>query len=154
MMKFLDQIWDKILLVIQPVINVLHPGYYFDINLGYYFTGFWWILGIALAVLVATIGFQIWIGRLSLVRSQKMLYGKLIAIGYWIGIGIPICLFFRNQSIPYFNWRLWPALITFWVIWSGIDAFRFWKYRMPSNYAKESVKKAKEYFLASSKKKS
>ncbi len=99
----------------MSILNLFKLHYYFDISLGYTSKYFWVVLSI-----LALIFFISLIANSKLAKNKSMSGIKRKFFLNWVNLGLIISsvglvyLFFRYQSIPYLNWRLWPTILILW----------------------------------------
>lgn len=129
--------------------HIFHYTYYFDRYIEPQFPGFWVVVGIMAALLVLTIIGNLRFNRLfkKLAKEQKFWWSQGLNISYTISAVELVWLFFRYESIPYFNWRLWPALLWLGVgVWLGY--LGYYQYRIvPKQRADREVKKNLAYYF-------
>ncbi len=129
--------------------NIFHYTYYFDQYVKPEFPGFWVVVVIMALILVLTIILHLRFGRLfkKLPREKKFWWSHWLNIGYTVSVVELVWLFFRYQSIAYFNWRLWPALIILGVTgWIGYLVY--YRYRLlPQERAEQETQKSRAYYF-------
>lgn len=132
----------------MSLLHLFKISYYFDANVGYDFPGFWVVVTLLVIILVGAI----WLGQV--IERRKNLSGHArefwqgwISLAYTLSIGGLIYLFLRYQNIMYFNWRLWPALLTLWVIGRGSSLIYIHKKILPKRAVERENRKMISYYF-------
>ena len=128
----------------MQIINFFHPAYYIDSYLTPDFKWLWplvvWWGLILLAAIVVQLRYRgvykNWSG------GRKFWWTHWSNMSYTVSILALAHLFFRFQNIPYFNWRLWPALLVIGILgWLGY--LIYYRYRIqPKKQADRKVRRA------------
>jgi len=132
----------------MSLLNLFKISYYVDSSIGYYFNGFWVVLGVLVALFITSLVFNAKISKYKNLSGIKRDY-----LARWSNLVLTISivslayLFFRFQAIPYFNWRLWPLLITVGsLVWAGYLAYLKLKV-IPKKIAHKEREKSKAYYF-------
>jgi len=129
----------------MSLLNLFHISYYFDNNLGSTFTGFWFALVVASLLIMASVIDNIKSKRGSYFYRQIAVRATQIgSIVGWIGL---IWLFFRYEGIPYFTWRVWPALLFIYVLVALYYLVRFIKVDYPERQKQRGSRADKDIYL-------
>ena len=128
-------------------LNLFKFSYYLDSNLGYTFPGFYLALGIFIGLLLASFYIRKRVTRLLREKLLQRVYFHLGSSSFWLGFGGLLWLFFRFQSIRFFNLRLWPALLFLYFLGSVFYAFYFLRFHYPRLVKVREEKEDKLKFL-------
>jgi hypothetical protein len=128
------------------ILHFLHPSYYTDSNLGFTFTGFWWVVGVLGALLIAALWVANWIKKAKVTATKRRFYGHLIKAAHIISIGGLVYLFFRYEQITYLNLRLWPLLLALAAIWQIVAALLYKKKKEPLVLSQEAVATVRDIY--------
>jgi len=129
----------------MTILNLFRPDYYFDNNLDSIFFGFWVWLGLAILLILASAIMNLksrqWSYFYKQIVARSTQIGTIVG---WIGL---LWLFFRYEGIPYFTWRIWPALLFIYVIVAVWYLVRFIRVDYPARQAKRGSRADKDVYL-------
>lgn len=137
----------------MSILNLLKFHYYFDIFLDYD-SGYFWV---ALIILIL-IFFVSLIANSRLIKNKSMSGIKRKFFLNWVNLGLTVSslgliyLFFRYQSIPYLNWRLWPTLLILWGLSRAIYLTYFKIKILPAKLLLKQKEKSGSYYFRKRKK--
>lgn len=125
--------------------NLLHLSYFFAINQTSVFPGFWPLVGILVAMLVAGYVVSAKAGKMPSPMRQvaSRLSHAAIVVG-WLGL---LWMFFRYQTAPYLSWRIWPTLMIIYLLWQVWIVIRFVRVEYPKKIALKEMAGDKEVYL-------
>jgi hypothetical protein len=134
-------------------LNIFHPSYYLDTNLGYTFDSFWLVFGVFVALIV---GAAFWRMRFKKVFADRLkgkvfyhIYASMLTLGIigliWLGL--------RFEQVMYFNLRLWPALASLYLLASLVYAVYFMRWRYPKLMVAKTSRAERDRFLKMSRRK-
>jgi len=137
----------------MSILNLFKFSYYFDPSINYNSGYFWIVLGILIAIFFV-----------SLVVNSKLIKNKSISgikrkfLLNWTNLGLIISsiglvyLFFRYESIPYLNWRLWPTLLILWGLSRAVYLIYFKIKILPGKLLIKEKEKSGSYYFRKRKK--
>ena len=132
----------------MSLLNLFKISYYFDPVVGYYFAGLWVVVGLLVAILVASI----WLGRI--VARKKDISGITrefwqgwTGLGYTLSVLGLIYILVRFENLMYVNWRLWPALLILWAAYRSGQLIYLYKKVLPRRAAERANRKAQSYYF-------
>jgi len=137
----------------MSILNLLKFHYYFDISLDYD-SGYFWV---ALIILIL-IFFVSLIANSRLIKNKSMSGIKRKFFLNWVNLGLTVSslgliyLFFRYQSIPYLNWRLWPTLLVLWGLSRAVYLTYFKIKILPAKLLLKQKEKSGSYYFRKRKK--
>ncbi|MEZ4210558.1 MAG: hypothetical protein R3B38_02495 [Patescibacteria group bacterium] len=127
-------------------LNIFKISYYFDSYSLSTFPGFWAILVITVIALGASVWLKVKSDKWSYVRREitARITGPIFLVS-WLNL---LWLFFRYEGVVILSWRLWPALMIGFLIYSGVMLWRWIKIELPKKQAKrETNADTKQHYL-------
>jgi len=127
--------------------NLFKISYFIDPNIGYFFAGETFLIGILLGLVVFTFYFN---RKFKNLGQDKLLRHPLRLISsasLWLGFGGLLWLFFRYQEVQILNLRLWFALLCLYFLSSIVYALHFVLFRYPVLQEVRERKTGKARFL-------
>ena len=131
------------------ILNLFKLSYYFNAFPNTVFKLFWPLVIVCTLILVATVVGHWYFGRRGKkwTGDTKFWWTHWINIGYVISIVGLLSLFFRYETIPYFNWRIWPALMVVGAA-AWIGYLVYYRYRLlPKKQVDRETKKSLAYYF-------
>lgn len=138
----------------MSLVNIFKISYYFDNFTGYNLPGFWVVLSFLIILLFLAL-----ISGAKLNKNKKLPPSRKLLINGWINLGyllsiVGLCLlFFRYQSIPYFNWRIWPTALLITAIVRAVSLIYYQKKLLPKKDAERQAKISQQYYFKRRKRK-
>lgn len=129
----------------MSITNLLHWSYYFDSNMASTFSGFWVGVIITALIILASAILSVKAGKFN--HYKKLIAVRITRMGFIIGWAGLIWLFMRYQTIPYFSWRLWPALLFIYLVIELWYLYRFIKIDYPKKMKDKGKSKEKDIYL-------
>lgn len=129
--------------------NIFKLSYFTDSYANPDFALLWWLAGFFGLLLLVTIFFHWRLGKLGKQWSgdRKFWWTHGFNMGYTLSIVSLIHLFFRYENMPYFNWRLWPALLVLGLLgWGGYLVYYRYKVQPKKQIDRETKKSLAYYF--------
>lgn len=130
-------------------INLFKISYYFNAFPDATFKLFWPLVILMGLLLVITIILHLRMRKITkqLSGDQKFWWTHWLNMGYTISCVSLLHLFFRFETIPYVNWRIWPALLVVGVAgWIGY--LIYYRYKLlPKKKADREVRKNLAYYF-------
>lgn len=127
--------------------GIFNWTYYFDDNLSSMFWGwgYWVVLGVLVAMIVATYVIPAKTKQLSYLPRELVLRSvRLATLEGWLML---LWLFFRFEGVRYLSWRLWPTfLIIYALVQIGL-MIKFAKVDFPKKRASKVTGQEKEKYL-------
>ncbi|MFH0912352.1 MAG: hypothetical protein V1807_01700 [Patescibacteria group bacterium] len=130
-------------------LNIFKLSYYFDSYAGPELALLWPLVILMVIVLAGTIVLNIRLVKFSKqwIGERKFWWAHWLNIGYTFSITGLAGLFFRYESIPYFNWRFWPALMIVGIVgWIGY--LIYYRYKLlPQKRADQVNRQQRAYYF-------